>query len=487
MLEELAEGDRQLIDSCLILFHEASSDTLKAKIIGIIVETSWDENVWPVYNEWLFHFIKKNHYSSAKNEPKIKPLFLAGVINNMALAKMYKGKIELAIKLFHSAIIINEATNDLKGLTDNYSNLAFIYEDQGNVAKAIHTYETVLKIDRQLNNKKGMASTLTNLGHLHKKQENYNYAIQFHKEAIDIMEEFEDYHGLSAAYNNLGSTYFNTSMLDSALYCYKKGLHYQEKVGNNVMISTLYENLGVYYFNTGKFDSALVYHQLSMDLRIKNDISDGQATSSARLADIYYIDKDFEKAQLLAEDGLKKGRETGHLVAIELNSSILSRIYEAQGKGIKSLEMYKLYVQMKDSINNEQNTKAVIHQQTQYEFEKAQIVKENEAKEQARLEVEETSRRNNLQYSLIFLGILVLFVAILMLGFIKVSPNVAEGLIFFAFLILFEFVLVFTEPYLEQYTNGEPMYNLLANSVLALLIFPVHAILEKLLKKRIVK
>jgi len=42
-------------------------------------------------------------------------------------------------------------------------------------------------------------------------------------------------------------------------------------------------------------------------------------------------------------------------------------------------------------------------------------------------------------------------------------------------------------PYLENYTNDEPMYNLLANSLLALVIFPLHAILEKLLKKRIVK
>jgi hypothetical protein len=154
---------------------------------------------------------------------------------------------------------------------------------------------------------------------------------------------------------------------------------------------------------------------------------------------------------------------------------------------MKALEMYKLHIQMKDSINNEATQKATIRQQTQHEFEKAQIVKENEAKELARIEAEATGRRNNLQYSLIFLGILVMFGIVLSLGFIKVSPNIAGGLIFFAFLILFEFVLVFTEPYLEQYTNGEPMYNLLANSVLALLIFPVHSILERLLKKRIVK
>ena len=80
-----------------------------------------------------------------------------------------------------------------------------------------------------------------------------------------------------------------------------------------------------------------------------------------------------------------------------------------------------------------------------------------------------------------------LFGIVISLGFIKVSPNIAEGLIFFAFLILFEFILVFAEPYLENYTNGEPMYNLLANAVIALLIFPLHDVLESKLKKRIVK
>ena len=84
-------------------------------------------------------------------------------------------------------------------------------------------------------------------------------------------------------------------------------------------------------------------------------------------------------------------------------------------------------------------------------------------------------------------GALLLFGVVLSLGFISVSANVAEGLIFFAFLILFEFVLVFVEPYLENYTDGEPIYNLLANAVIALLIFPLHDVLESKLKKRIVK
>ena len=180
-------------------------------------------------------------------------------------------------------------------------------------------------------------------------------------------------------------------------------------------------------------------------------------------------------------------QEVESIDLIKNNANNLSTVYEKQGKGMEALQMHKLYIKMKDSINNKESRKEVVRQEVKYNFEKAQIVKENEAKEQARIKEEQTSRRNNLQYSLIFLGIILLFGVVLSLGFIKVSPSVAEGIIFFAFLILFEFILVFTEPYLEAYTNGEPMYNLLGNSVLALMIFPVHAILEKLLKKRIVK
>jgi tetratricopeptide (TPR) repeat protein len=246
-------------------------------------------------------------------------------------------------------------------------------------------------------------------------------------------------------------------------------------------------NIGVIYNNEGQLKEALDYYGRA--LKIEEEIGDknGIASSLISMGHIYNIKGQIKEAMDYYGRALKISQEIGYPIVTERVARRLSGIYEKQGKGMKALEMYKLYVQMNDSINNEATQKATIRQQTQYEFEKAQIVKENEAKEQVRVIAEETGRRNNLQYSLIFLGILVLFVAILMLGFIKVSPNVAEGLIFFAFLILFEFVLVFSEPYLEQYTNGEPMYNLLANSVLAILIFPVHSILERLLKKRIVK
>lgn len=140
---------------------------------------------------------------------------------------------------------------------------------------------------------------------------------------------------------------------------------------------------------------------------------------------------------------------------------------------------------MSDSIKNEKTQKATIRQQTKYEFEKAQLIKEQE--EKARLEAEATDRRDNLQYSVILIAILILFGWVLSLGFVKVSPRMAEGIIFFSFLILFEFLLVLADPTIERWSGGAPGIKRLFNAGIAALIFPAHAFFESKMKGRLVK
>jgi len=142
---------------------------------------------------------------------------------------------------------------------------------------------------------------------------------------------------------------------------------------------------------------------------------------------------------------------------------------------------------MRDSIVNEENQKATIRQQMKYEYEKEQIRIEHEAKEQLRIINEQLARRNNLHYSGIVIGIIFLSLLIGVLGFVRVRPKVAEGIIFIAFLILFEFLIVLMDPYIERWTGGAPGYKLLINAGLAGLIFPLHQFFEGRLKKRLIK
>ena len=78
-----------------------------------------------------------------------------------------------------------------------------------------------------------------------------------------------------------------------------------------------------------------------------------------------------------------------------------------------------------------------------------------------------------------------LALGIVALGRVNIPTRVAEGLIFFTFLLFFEFLLVLLDPQIETYSGGEPAYKLLFNAVLAGLIFPLHSFFESKLKNRI--
>jgi len=57
-----------------------------------------------------------------------------------------------------------------------------------------------------------------------------------------------------------------------------------------------------------------------------------------------------------------------------------------------------------------------------------------------------------------------LFGGVRSLGFIKLSPRTAETIIFFSFLILFEFFLVLADPHTENCEDAAPGIKFLLNA-----------------------
>jgi len=68
-----------------------------------------------------------------------------------------------------------------------------------------------------------------------------------------------------------------------------------------------------------------------------------------------------------------------------------------------------------------------------------------------------------------------------------VRPVLTEGLVFFVFLIFFEFLLVLADPYIENWSGGVPGIKLLFNATIAAMVFPLHFVFENSLKRRLSK
>ena len=264
---------------------------------------------------------------------------------------------------------------------------------------------------------------------------------------MKIYEEIREKSGIATSLNNIGGIYDKQGDIPMALEFFLKSLKIQEEIGEKAGIAYSLNNIGAVELGLGKLTSALNYGMR----------------------------------------GLEIAREVGEPELISRNSSLLSKVAKKQGRFQEALEMYELHVLMRDSIKNEETQKAAIRQQTKYEFEKAQLVKEQKEKEAARLEAEVTSRRDNLQYSVVLICLLVIGVMVAMLGKLALPVRMAEGIIFFSFLILFEFLLVLADPYIEGWSGGAPGIKLLFNAGIAALIFPLHAFFESKLKGRLVK
>ena len=140
---------------------------------------------------------------------------------------------------------------------------------------------------------------------------------------------------------------------------------------------------------------------------------------------------------------------------------------------------------MKDSLFNEDKSKEIGKIEASHEFEMDQMEHDREQQEISQQLAATKSRRDNLQYSGILIFLVAIFAGVFMLGKISIPIKLAEGMIFFAFLLFFEFMLVVLDPYIEDYSSGAPAIKLLFNAVLAGMIFPLHSLLESKMKSRL--
>ena len=127
---------------------------------------------------------------------------------------------------------------------------------------------------------------------------------------------------------------------------------------------------------------------------------------------------------------------------------------------------------MKDSVFSRNNINKI---QSLAFSEKLRMIEE-----EGKLAAEKEQRKQNLQYALIALGIIIFVILYLLLSTrIITNVKVIEFLSVVALLIVFEFLNLLLHPFLEKITRHSPLLMLIALVSIAALLVPLHHRLEK--------
>ncbi|PCH67166.1 MAG: hypothetical protein COC01_06460 [Bacteroidetes bacterium] len=510
--------------------ENAKHDTTKAKLLVELTDHIYlynPDTVIPLCEKAIDLIDESLPHANPQEE--ISFLYTkAGALNNIGVIHQQQGDIEKgmayyfeSIKMYEEFFVEEKQIKMLenlgkpfflkskkmfnKGLAMAYNNIGVIYDSQGAIDRALKYNFLSLKINEEVKNKKGMAVSYNNIGLIYSKQGEIDKALEYYFLSLKIREEIRDKKWIATSYNTIGVTYKGQGKMDKAMEYFFLSLKLREETKDKKGMANSYQNIGSVLCQLDSLpgrpaglEVGMRYLELGLELHKELGHKDGISSS---LSAIGGWQLQLGPVEIALESGLEAlvlAKEIGHVENINRAAKLLSEVYRKKGNFNQALTMYELEIQMRDSIVNEENTKVTISQQMKYEYEKEQIRKEHETQEQLRINNEQLARRNNLHYSGIVIGLLILTIIIPLLGgFVTligvegrgglISPRALEGTIFITFLIFFEFLIVLMDPYIEQWTGGAPGYKLLINAGLAGLIFPIHQFFERRLKQQLIK
>jgi tetratricopeptide (TPR) repeat protein len=417
-----------------------------------------------------------------------------------------------------SSIISNSTNDSLRIVALN--TLGNIYQDKKDRLLALRNYLNALTLAEEMKLKDPdiLRSCYYTLCNFYAGIKEYDKAIDYAKKAMDQLElvkkESEKYNGVKysrvADLYSLGNLYLGKKNFDMSQYYYEASIKLADSVKYEPMKMYGYRGLlnqyirekqpqkALNYFNTnplikkyisnaglgyvidgaygtlysevGKFDSAKYYFEKAKPqyerattpaskIYFYTSYADFLNKSGASKAAIdYYL-----QAKLLAE-------QTSDLEWQQKIAKELDTVYAKTGEYKQSYFYNSLYNRLKDSLQKLGEEKDLMQMELKdEELRKARRDKERE---------EVLRKKHDLQYMAIAISIGVIFTLLVLMGAFKVSEATIKIVGFFAFILLFEFIILLADNRIHEWTHGEPLPVLGIKIVLIAMLLPLHHWME---------
>ena len=261
----------------------------------------------------------------------------------IAYANLYQGNAFLHSGSYGQALEFY--VNVIPGAIDRNDSLlvGIAYANMGNVYYFQGDYENALKNDllsleyfsdgtSDRNSLVRKANLLSNIGSIYDETRQFEKAAQYYDQAYDLALTLDNHELLGNVLNNRGTLYRDQEMDDLALKYYKEALQLRESRGNKFGMARSNFSLGLYCFNHKRYDLAIDYLSNSVEL----------------------------------------GKQVGSLQTVRSSAEYLYQSLRATGDHENALKSLELFMQVKDSLYNEQTTRKIAQLEMQFEFDKKQ-------------------------------------------------------------------------------------------------------------------
>jgi tetratricopeptide (TPR) repeat protein len=319
-----------------------------------------------------------------------------------------EGNLMLAEQNILEGIKVLENTPYTKPLAQAYNNIGMIYVEKTEFKKAAEYYFKALKTKEEMKEKMGMYSTYQNLALMYEKaKDSLNQQKYMHK-GMALVNEIGDQRLMGNVYNGMGISFINKNADSAFFYLYRSLRHRYASKDIQGESSTCY-NIGEVYNQTytndkekgsgqkNYLDSSLKYFNRS--LKIRREINDMRGISQS-LGGLGRNSVNFERygeAVKYFKEGLEISQKTGHKERQLICLHGLNDAYSKWKKLDLAYPYYKHYIELRDSIENLKDQKAIFQKSVEFDYEKKNLADSLKNEEKLKVEELEYTRKEEKQ------------------------------------------------------------------------------------------
>jgi adenylate cyclase len=329
------------------------------------------------------------------------------ILNNIAAIYKDKGLTEKALEMYARSLALKDSTNDVHGIATTYNNIGLIYQNQGQIDQALYFYNLSMHLDDSIGNIEGLGTSYLNLSTLYQEQGEYAEAMKYADSALAMGIKIRDVYSQGYAHAVIGRLYKLIGDREQAMEHYRQSFDLRVSIDDQQGMAYCLKYIGELYDSEDSTKMATSCFSQSLSLFTAMDDSWGMAQMQYLLGSTFYKNGELDSAREMGELSLMNAQLLGYPTNIRDAAKLLTDVYRSLGNYKVALEMSDLYVQMRDSVVNDETKKIALLNKFQSDYDKKAAVLQ--AQTNARIS-EERVQRNT------FIGgfILVLLLAIVL-------------------------------------------------------------------------
>jgi len=330
---------------------------------------------------------------------------LASLYNNVGLIYKNLGRYSNAVQFLSRAYDYYQRIGNNSDAARASNNLGSVYMHIGNFEKAAEAFFESLRLFEELDYQLGIAGINSNLSLLYFNQKDFSRALDHSKFALNIFEGLDKKFDAAKILNNIAEIHIKLGNYDEAIPILEKCNSLYSELGYPRGEAIAHDNMGVVLAYQGFFQDARNSHEKALEIINKYDILGEAPAVYNNLAHSLTMMGNYGEALKYLSKGLEISNDIGLQEERVETFKRYHELYEQRKDYETSLQYFKLYSNLKDSLFNKDKTQQLAYIEESYEIDKRE--RENELLRQQQATQDEVIKRQNLQVKVLIGGLVV--------------------------------------------------------------------------------